>query len=140
MHRIGASTQDLPRFPRHRQTKRRVMRYFILPAILALSICALPCQAATQFAQYAPPPSGYPPPGYPPSGYPPSGAYPPAAPPPCQATTPGAFRGAGRGAAGGAAIGAIAGDAGKGAAIGAAVGGVGGAVRRGSARAYGACY
>src|SRR6185503_11459560 len=135
MLRIGASTQDLPRFPRHRQTKRRVMRYFIFPTILALSICALPCQAATQYAQYAPPPTGYPP-----AGAPPPGAYPPAAPPPpCQATTPGAFRGAGRGAAGGAAIGAMAGDAGKGAAIGAAVGGVGGAARRGSARASGAC-
>src|SRR5262245_30789936 len=135
MPRIGASAQDLPRFPHHRRTKRRVMRHFILPAILALSICALPCQAATQYAQYAPPP-----PGYPPAGAPPPGAYPPAGPPPCQATTPGAFRGAGRGAAGGAAIGAIAGDAGKGAAIGAAVGGVGGAARRGSARASGSCY
>lgn len=81
--------------------------------------------AASQYAQYYPPPGN---------------GYPPGARPPCEAVMPGPFRGAARGAAGGAAIGAISGNAGRGAAIGAGFGALRGAVRRGSARSAGACY
>ena len=98
-----------------------MVRWMISCCTAAWALAAIPASAASQYAQYYPPPNYY-------------------GRPPCPAVTSGPLRGAALGAAGGALFGAIGGNAGKGAAIGAGVGAVGGAIRRATARSSGYCY
>jgi Glycine-zipper domain len=85
-----------------------MVRFVIFCCTASWILAAIPGSAASQYAQYYPPPSYY-------------------GRPPDQAVTPGPLRGAARSAAGGALFGAIGGNAGRGSAIGAGVGAVGGA-------------